>query len=212
MLADTSPEDDAMADATLHTFVQQIRRAATCTANETTPDRELVTRFVQQRDETAFAELVGRHGGLVRNVCRNVLRNEADAEEAMQATFILLARRAGSLRDPDALASWLHGVAYRTALRARRDAGRRRAREAAVSVPAPACPPPVEASWRELQELLDRELQRLPEKLRAPFVLCCLERRSKAEAARQLGWKAGTSVAGSTRRESSCERGWPAAA
>jgi RNA polymerase sigma factor (sigma-70 family) len=183
-----------MADTTLRALVQQIRSVASRTPIGESPDRELLVRFAQLRDETAFAELVGRYGGLVRNVCRNVLRHEDDAEEAMQATFLLLARRAGSLREPDALAGWLHGVAHRTALRARRDAGRRRAREACAK-PGRAtspCPPPVEASWRELQELLDGELQRLPEKLRAPFVLCCLERRSKTEAARLLGWKPGT--------------------
>jgi RNA polymerase sigma factor (sigma-70 family) len=158
-------------------------------------DGELLARFAHTRDESAFSELVGRYGRLVRNVCRNVLRHEHDAEEATQATFLLLARRASSLRRPEALAGWLHGVAYRTALRARRAASRRRAYEArARSVPA-ASPPPGptgEASWHELQAILDEELQRLPERLRSPFALCCLEGHGHGEAARLLGWKTST--------------------
>jgi RNA polymerase sigma factor (sigma-70 family) len=177
-----------VANATLDTFVRRLSAAA----GSPRTDQELLAEFATNRDEAAFAALVGRYGRLVRNVCRNVLDNEEDAEEALQATFVLLARQAGSLREPGALAGWLHGVAHRTALRVRRDAARRRAREARTR-PGSAPPGPVvEASWRELQAILDAELQRLPEKLRAPFVLCCLEGRPLREAARCLGWKPGT--------------------
>jgi RNA polymerase sigma factor (sigma-70 family) len=169
------------------------RTAVSRLAGGSEPDVELLARFATSRDEAAFAALIARHGGLVRNVCRNILRDERDVEEATQATFLLLAHRAGSLRQPDALAGWLHGVARRTALRAGRAVARRRAAEGSVrvGVHVPA-DPSVEASWRELQAILDEELQRLPEKLRAPFVLCCLEGHGRREAARRLGWKAGT--------------------
>jgi RNA polymerase sigma factor (sigma-70 family) len=167
-------------------------RAAVSSAGST--DRELLARFANARDESAFAVLVGRYGRLVQNVCSNVLGDEHDAEEAAQATFLVLARRASSLHGLEVLAGWLHGVAYRTALRARRDANRRRARETrerpvrAVSPPEPSA----EASHRELQAILDQELQRLPERLRTPFALCCLEGYGHGEAALRLGWKTET--------------------
>jgi RNA polymerase sigma factor (sigma-70 family) len=183
-----------MADRTLCTFARRLRGAVSRAPSATRADAELLARFAEARDEQAFAELVGRYGRLVWKVCRNVVADGHDAEEATQATFLLLARRAGSLRRPEALAGWLYGVAYRTALRARRDALRRRAREAGYQ-PAPSTPPsgPVaEASWRELQAILDEELRRLPERLRAPFALCCLEGYGHAEAAQLLGCKTGT--------------------
>jgi len=92
-------------------------------------DREALRAFIAHRDEAAFAALVNRHGPMVLSVCRRVLHHAQDAEDACQATFLVLARKATSIGRSDALASWLHGVAYRIALRARRDAGRRRARE-----------------------------------------------------------------------------------
>ncbi len=183
-----------MSDGAFRAFAGHIRSALSPTPSAAATDGELLARFADARDELAFATLVRRHGRLVRNVCRNVLGNEHDAEEAAQAAFLLLARRANSLRHSKTLAGWLHTVAYRTALRARRAAARRRAREtdgllARVSSP----PGPVaEASWRELQAVLDEELARLPERLRAPFALCCLEGYGHGEAARLLGRKTGT--------------------
>jgi RNA polymerase sigma factor (sigma-70 family) len=153
-------------------------------------DRELLRAFAVERDESAFAALVRRHGPLVLGVCRRLLRNEQDAEDAFQATFMVLARRAASLPG-ETIGGWLHGVAWNMAQRVRRAAGRQHSREAQAGV-REMQGPVAEAAMRELQAVLDAEVATLPEKLRSPFVLCCLEGRSKAEAARELGWKEGT--------------------
>jgi RNA polymerase sigma factor (sigma-70 family) len=154
-------------------------------------DRDLLRRFAAVRDEAAFAALVRRHGRLVWNVCRQLLGHEQDAEDAFQATFLTLARRAASIRTEEAVGSWLHGVARRVASAVRRSAERRRAREQHVGARAPDGPA-TEAALRELQAMLSEEVGRLPEKFRSVFVLCCLEGRSKPEAARELGWNEGT--------------------
>ena len=154
-------------------------------------DREALAAFVARREEAAFEALVRRHGPMVLRVCRRVLGHAQDAEDACQATFLVLARKAGSVGRAEALASWLHGVAVRTALRARRDAGRRRARE--QQAPTGVGPDPAEAlAWRDVQTLLESEIARLPERYRAPFVLCHLEGRSRADAAAELGLSENT--------------------
>jgi RNA polymerase sigma factor (sigma-70 family) len=155
-------------------------------------DRQLLERFVATRDEVAFEGLVKRHSGVVWGVCRRMLNHEQDAEDAFQAVFLTLARNASSIRKTDTLGCWLFGVACRIALKARQTALRRRSREAQATTATPPQPPWSEAAWRELQVILNEEVQRLPEKLRAPFVLCCLEGMSKSEAGIALDWKEGT--------------------
>jgi RNA polymerase sigma factor (sigma-70 family) len=154
-------------------------------------DHQLVLDFRTRGDHVAFAELVGRHGPMVLRVCQRVLRHDQDAEDAFQATFLVLARKAGSVRKTEALASWLHGIAHRVSLRARRDAARRRSHERETQ-PMRAKPGTGEADWRDAQAALDEEIRALPEKYRAPFVLCVLESKSRAEVASELGLKEGT--------------------
>jgi len=154
-------------------------------------DGQLLQRFLAQRDEAAFAELVKRHGPMVLGVCHRVLGNAADAEDAFQATFLVLVRQACSLTARPVLGDWLHGVARRTALKARAALARRRAKERALARP--------EAQGNEVRNdwlpLLDEALSHLPEKYRLPIVLCDLEGRTRREVAKQLGWPEGT-VAG----------------
>jgi RNA polymerase sigma-70 factor (ECF subfamily) len=149
-------------------------------------DAKLLARFVGQQDETAFAALVQRHGPMVLGVCRRVLGDLHDAEDACQAAFLVLARKARSLARPEALGNWLYGVAYRTALKARAEAIRRRARESQVAARA-VRDPAAELILQELRLLLDDELNRLPAKYRAPFVLCFLAGQTHEEAALTLG-------------------------
>jgi RNA polymerase sigma factor (sigma-70 family) len=154
-------------------------------------DDQLLERFVARRDEAAFTALVGRHGPLVMGVCRRVLHREHDAEDAFQATFLVLARKAASIVRREAVASWLYGVALRIARKAQAGLARQRLRErplhevAAVDLDSLVL-------GQELRAVLDEEIDRLPPRYRVPFVLCYLQGKTFAEAARQLGCPRGT--------------------
>jgi RNA polymerase sigma factor (sigma-70 family) len=154
-------------------------------------DRELMRRFLTERDESAFEALVRRHGPMVLHVCRRTLRDEHDAEDAFQATFLVLARKAATLQRHESVGNWLYGVATRLALRARADAARRRDRERRAT-PKGGRDPLAELTVREAQQVLDEELIRLPAKYRASLVLCCLEGLTRDEAAQRLGCRPAT--------------------
>jgi RNA polymerase sigma factor (sigma-70 family) len=162
-----------------------------CPSGETTlTDGQLLARFVASSDETAFAGLVRRHGPMVLGVCRRVLRHAQDAEDAFQATFLVLARKASSVANEAALGGWLYRVSYRIALEAKAINDRRRSREKQVGdLPHPATLPAEPRDWRPW---LDRELDRLPEKYRAAVVLCDLEGRPRKEVAQRLKLPEGT--------------------
>jgi RNA polymerase sigma factor (sigma-70 family) len=152
------------------------------------PDCELLARFLARRDAAAFEALVRRHGPLVLAACRKVLGDGAD--DAFQATFLVLLRQARSIRRLRSVGPWLYGVAHRIAVRARADALRRRRREADAATPADAAAT-ADLSWREACAVLHEELDRLPENYRLPLLLCYLEGKSRDEAAQQLGWSPG---------------------
>jgi RNA polymerase sigma factor (sigma-70 family) len=153
-------------------------------------DGDLLRRFSHDRDETAFSTLMQRHGPLVLGVCRRLLQDPNDADDAFQATFLVLARKAGSVGQPARLANWLYGVALRVAKKARSASARRRGREEPLK-DAPAAEPSRESDWNDLCQALDDEIQRLPEKFRLPIQCCYMEGKTREEAARQLGWSAG---------------------
>jgi RNA polymerase sigma factor (sigma-70 family) len=180
-----------MADASWTAVVRQLHNLTGPAGDETLPDEQLLRQFAGQHDEQAFEALVRRHALLVWRVCRRLLDHAQDAEDAVQATFLVLARRAGAIRKPGSLASWLHGVACRIARRARAAARRRQSheRQAAREVVAD---PAREAAWRELGRVVEEELHGLPEKYRLPLLLCYWEGKTHEEAARQLGWPCGT--------------------
>jgi RNA polymerase sigma factor (sigma-70 family) len=178
-----------MATAQTSTVLRHIRQLAGGAAPERT-DRQLLDDFAGRRDEAAFAALVGRHGAMVLRAVRRVLGHEQDAEDAFQATFLVLARQAATIRRREALAGWLHGVARRTAMKAKRTAARRRAREGRPRSPAPPSPPGL--LWEEVRTVLDQELGRLAEPFRSAFVLCALEGKTGPEAAAALGCKEAT--------------------
>ncbi|MCI0463691.1 MAG: sigma-70 family RNA polymerase sigma factor [Gemmataceae bacterium] len=174
-----------MAPQTLGVVVRHARRLVEARPPGEQTDGQLLRRFIAAGDGLAFEELVRRHGAMVLGVCRRVLANVHDAEDAFQATFLVLARRAGSLTRPERVANWLHGVALRVAREAR---GRRTRRDAEKSDnPAVTLADPADEALREeLRSVLDEELDRLPEKYRAPVVLCHLEGQTHACAARAL--------------------------
>ncbi len=156
-------------------------------------DGPLLERFVAGRDGLAFEAIVARHGPMVLGVCRRVLAEPTDAEDAFQATFLVLVRKAGTLRDRDRLAPWLYGVAYRVARRARAASRRSRGRsELGEREPAIEPDPAADLERREALAALDEELARLPEKYRSSIVLCDLEGLTYDEAARRLGCPLGT--------------------
>jgi RNA polymerase sigma factor (sigma-70 family) len=166
-------------------LMRHLRRLAGTQEVRDQSDQALVRRFAESRDEAAFEALVRRHGSMVLAVCRRVLGNEADAEDAFQATFLVLARKPAAIRKRSSVGSWLHGIALRVSLRARAAAARRRAREQQTL---PRSADSAHAGLRELAAMLDDELDRLPAKYRDPLVLCYLEGLTRAEAAKQLGW------------------------
>jgi RNA polymerase sigma factor (sigma-70 family) len=157
----------------------------------TLSDPELMQRFVSERDPVAFEALLRRHGAMVLRVCRRVLRDEHDAEDAFQATFLVLARKAATLRRQESVGNWLYGVASRLSLRARADAARRRDRERRPAQKG-GSDLLTDLTVREARQILDEELSRLPDRYRAPLVLCSLEGLARDEAAQQLGCGAAT--------------------
>ena len=163
----------------------------TAPAADQVSDGQLLRWFVVWQDARAFEALVRRHGPMVLSVCRRLLGDDHDAEDAFQATFLVLARKAGVIGKPDLLAGWLYRVATRTAAKARVQAARRRFHESRAAV-APVADPLPDASRRDLGSALTAELAGLPERYRAPLVLCYLEGKTNGEAARQLGCPAGS--------------------
>jgi len=169
-------------------FIQKMR------VNETTrhlSDEQLLNRFAKQQDTLAFEALLLRHGGMVLVVCRRVLANEQDAEDVFQATFLTLAHKARSIHKRSSIGCWLHGVAHRLALKARSNAIKRKAIESGRALVGPETHPATMA-LHEIQPILDEELEKIPERFRAPLVLCYLEGKTRAQAALQLGWSQRT--------------------
>jgi RNA polymerase sigma factor (sigma-70 family) len=168
------------------TVLRRVRRWLSRPAHAAGSDAELVRRFAAARDEAAFAAIVDRHGPMVLGTARRAAGDHHAGEDAFQATFLALARHAARLRNPDALAAWLHRTAHHLGRKAARAAARRRRAEAQPAPPRPEARD--ELTARELLAALDDELNRLPEGLRLPLVLCCLEGLTQDEAAARLGW------------------------
>src|SRR6516165_10849218 len=154
-------------------------------------DGQLLEHFISRREEAALEALMQRHGPMVWGVCRRVLRDHHDAEDAFQATFLVLARRAASVVPRSKVGNWLYGVASQTARKARAMRAKRRLRESQVP-DAPESAATSDVRRDDLPEWLDHELSRLPEKYRTPIVLCELEGKTHGEVAAQLGWPIGT--------------------
>jgi RNA polymerase sigma factor (sigma-70 family) len=179
-----------MASRTLDAVLQHIRRLVVGPEAEALTDRHLLERFVKQRDQSAFAKLLSRHAPMVLGVCRGILSDPNDVDDAFQATFLVLIRRAAAIPWRESLGGWLHGVARRTALNAKAAARRR------TGIPSPEVIPPVDpmadVNRRELCQMLHEELRRLPAKYRDPVILCCLEGKTHEEASLELGWPKGS--------------------
>lgn len=168
----------------------QLRQTSLLQEQAGATDGELLQRYVTCRDESAFEALVRRHGPMVLGVCRRILGNDTDVEDAFQATFLILVNKAAAIRSRGAVGNWLYGVAHNTALKAKAMNRVRRTKEtAAAALPKTEA---AEVDWQQVQALLDAELSHLPEKYRTPIVLCDLGGTTIKEAGRQLGWPQGT--------------------
>ncbi len=170
-------------------FIRHLRTAVRRDEGASAGDGELLERFIAHRDGAAFALLVRRHGPMVLGVCRRVLGNEADAQDAFQATFLVLVRKATSIRPRNRVGNWLHGVAHRTALKAKDMKRRRRLKEREAAARGRNA---ADDTRDALLEVLDSELGALPEKYKTAIVLCDLEGLSYREAAARLGCPQGT--------------------
>ena len=179
-----------MANKTLEAFLQHLRRTMLYHEDGGISDGALLECFIGQRDEAAFAALLRRHGPMVLGVCRRVLHNEADVEDCFQATFLVLVRKAASIRPRGMVGNWLYAVARNAALKAKamRNQRQRKEREAAEQKQVAE----VADTSATLQELLDQELQALPDKYRAAIVLCDLEGKTILAASKELGCPRGT--------------------
>lgn len=180
-----------MSRGSAHPLILYLRNLAIASVSSGADDEELLDRFLRSHEEAAFAVLVRRYGPLVFGVCRRILGHAEDAEDAFQATFVVLAQKAGSIRHRRALAGFLHGVAERIARKARRARSRRRDR--VMPVPERGVPDALSpVVWSDLRGVLDEEIGRLPAAYREAFILCHLEGLSNVEAARRLGCPRGT--------------------
>jgi RNA polymerase sigma factor (sigma-70 family) len=175
-----------MDDGGIQAVLRHLRTLAAARTAAALSDGELLGRFAERHDEAAFAALLERHGPMVLRLCRRILGHPQDAEDACQATFLVLVRKAASVRKRGSASSWLFGVAARTARKLRASRARRE-RDGEVGEQAAADTPEDDPSWREVRAMLDEELLRLPEKYRAPLLLCYLEGLTRDEAARRLG-------------------------
>jgi len=180
-----------MADRQFDRVLQHIRRLVGASRSGDPTDGQLLDRFTNQHDESAFAAIVARYGPMVLGVSRRVLQNLHDAEDAFQATFLVLARKASSLSKDRPLGNWLYTVAFHTACKAKANVLRRQKYETAVPT-REASAPPDDLVLAELRAVLDEELSRLPAKYRNPLVLCYLQGKTNEAAAQQLGWTKGT--------------------
>jgi RNA polymerase sigma factor (sigma-70 family) len=180
-----------MSQCSVHRLLHCLKQAVGSHDIEELADSALLERFVQRQDERAFALLVQRHGGLVWSVCRRLLPNRADAEDVFQATFLVLVQKASSLERARSLGSWLYKVAYHIGLRARARIGNRNRLEALAPMRSQG-DVAQEVAEGELRQVIDHVLHDLPEKHRAPLVLCYLQGKTNAEAARELGWPLGS--------------------
>jgi RNA polymerase sigma factor (sigma-70 family) len=174
----------------IDTVLHHLRRAALRGETAGLTDGQLLERYLARRDEASFEALVQRHGPMVLGVCRRILGNEADAEDAFQAAFLVLVRKAAAVMPRDLVGNWLYGVASNTARKARSLAARRLAREREIG--AMARPAASAEVGGPLHEWLDAELQALPDRYRVPIVLCELEGKTRKQTARLLGWAEGT--------------------
>ena len=174
-----------MAEAEYSLILRSIRRLVEDESVRQLSDQHLLRQFCDHRDDAAFGMLLRRHGPMVLDVCRGVFGNDADAEDAFQATFLVLVSKASSIRKTASVGSWLHGVAYRTAVKARAQLATRRKREA--HAPTRTIWEPDDLTWREMQEILHEELNGLAERYRVPLVACYLEGKTQDQAAAQLG-------------------------
>lgn len=179
-----------MAATRLHALLGHLEKLSRRPCEKQRTDLQLLDDFAACQDETAFTELVSRHGPLVLRVCRRVLQHDQNAVDAFQATFLVLAQRLGTIRKRDSLTNWLYGVAYRTAMKAKRSAARRRNHETRSQERTSSAA--IRPSWDDVQAILDEEIEHLPATFRSAFVLCVLEGKTVPAAAAELQCKEGT--------------------